>query len=112
MSEMTNVDRPWIVEHLAVLAVALAEDGTRESEALSQLGTFLQRFAVSDVSIIREAAAAVLSLPQPIDETLEETERANPIRELFGVPSAQSQLTATLTGRVWLEKLAESVQSG
>jgi len=104
---MTVVDRQWIVENLAIVAVALAEDGTPETDALAQLSDELLRFGMTDKSIFRDAAAHVSLLPQPIDESPDEIERASYIRELLDVPSAESQLAATLKGREWLEKLAD-----
>jgi hypothetical protein len=49
-------------------------------------------------------------MPQPFDETPEEIERARPIREMFGLPTAEDELTAALQAREWLTGLAERMR--
>ncbi len=54
-----------------------------------------------------DAAQAISTLPQPLTETAEKTERLREIREQLGVTSAETYLTASLSAREVLEKLAE-----
>jgi hypothetical protein len=62
-----------------------------------------------DVQTIREAWASC-RLPQPIDETAEEVERARPFRELLGVTDAGNELAAALLGREWLTEVADAIE--
>jgi hypothetical protein len=103
-------DRRWIVEHLAVLAVALPDVGIARSEAVAQLRAYLDRFVVTDVSIVREAAAFVPSLPQPTEEAPEETELAGQIKEHLGLASTETQLEAMFTARELLGELADDLE--
>jgi hypothetical protein len=53
-----------------------------------------------------DAALAISTLPQPLSETAVKTERLREIREQLGVTSAETYLTASLSAREVLEKLA------
>lgn len=85
-------DRGVIVDGLATMAVTMAEMGATEDEARAQLVVMLQRVGATDVGVVREAAAAISGFPQPLDESAEAIERAEPIRQLLGVPSAVQEL--------------------
>jgi len=52
------------------------------------------------------AAEAVSAQPQPIVESVEESERARPMRALVGVTEPEKQLLAALRARELLEDLA------
>jgi hypothetical protein len=99
-------ERQKLVEGIGAAAVTLAEMGESEGEARSRLVALLNQVGVTDAEIVRDAAAAIGTFPQPIDETLEEIERARPIRESLGVPSAEYELEAALRAREWLQRLA------
>jgi hypothetical protein len=106
-------ERQIIIDCLAVRAVALVETGATEREAHAELIIDLTRLGVVDVvAVVREAADAVTRLPQPADESVEEIERARPVRVLLGVPSAIQELEAALRGKEWLERLAENLETG
>ena len=102
-----------IVEGIAAIAVALAEMGTSEEEAQGQVTNYLvyrlQVDIVDLVPILREAAAAVGSFPQPPDDSAESLERGRPIREMLGLPEPAERLASALRAREWLEKLADRI---
>ena len=103
-------DHTAIVEGLAAIASTLAEMGTSDDEALAQLRAWIVRLNVN-AATIRDAATAMSSMPQPLEETAEQTERARPIREMLGVTSAAEELAAALRAREWLEQLAGEASS-
>ncbi len=103
---MTDTQRRVVAEGIAAMAVTLAEMGATEDEARVKILAMLQQVGPADAEIVREAAACIGQMPQPLNESAEEVERARPIREMLGVTSAEEQLTAALTGREWLEHLA------
>ncbi|MDQ6836930.1 MAG: hypothetical protein M3137_00950 [Actinomycetota bacterium] len=103
---MESVERQAIVEGVADLVVTLAEVGVTERDALRQIVVNLTQLGALEVAVLRDAATAVGKLPQPREETTEETERRRPINERFGVPPAEENLLAALQGREWLELLA------
>jgi hypothetical protein len=107
---MGSDERQVIVEGIAAYAVTYAEMGATENEAVRMLVAHLLRLAGPDPTIIEDAARAVRSMPQPFDETPEEIERARPIREMFGLPTAEDELTAALQAREWLTGLAERMR--
>lgn len=104
-------DRRIVVEGLAAMAVTLSEMDASEDEARAQLVTMLQRVGATDVGVVREAAAAISGFPQPLDESAEAIERAEPIRRLLDVPSAAEELQASLRAREWLERLADDLDA-
>ncbi|MDQ2729677.1 MAG: hypothetical protein M3Y91_17850 [Actinomycetota bacterium] len=89
------------------MAVTLAEMETAPSPALIQLENMAVTFGMT-ADDVRAAAVTIASFPQPQEESVEHTERARPIREMLGVTSAHDQLAAAITGRAWLEQLADS----
>ena len=103
-------ERQAIVEGVAALAVTLAEVGVSQRDALRQLVVNLTQLGALDPLIVRDAVVAVGRLPQPPEETPEETERLRSINERFGVPSAEENLLAALQGREWLEHIAEELE--
>ncbi|MDP9386855.1 MAG: hypothetical protein M3Q48_02730 [Actinomycetota bacterium] len=105
-------ERRVIVEGLAAYAVTMTEMGADEQDVRAKLASELQRFGVDDpVGVLRDSAAAITAAPQPPDETAERLERAQPIRELFGLPSPGEQLAATLRAREWVQRLAEDIET-
>ncbi len=103
-------ERQAIIEGVAALAVTLAEVGVTERDALRQLVVNLTQVGALDLQLVRDAVKAVGKLPQPIEETADETERLRPINERFAVPSAEENLLAALQGREWLEKVADGLE--
>jgi hypothetical protein len=99
-----------IVEGLAAIAVTAAEMGTTEEEARRQLALWLVRLEVQSSGVPREAAAAISSFPQPLDEPAERLERGRPIREMLGVPEPTQELEAALRAREWLDRLADDLE--
>jgi hypothetical protein len=85
--------------------------GEDEDTARRQLVGMMLRLYETDVEVLREAAQAISSFPQPIDESADELERARPIREMLGVRSASEDLEASLRARDWLERLAHDLDS-
>jgi len=104
-------ERQAIIEGVAALAVTLAEVGVSERDALRQLVVNLSQVGALDPQLVRDAVEAVGQLPQPVEETTEETERLRPINERFGVPPAEANLLAALQGREWLEKVAAGLET-
>lgn len=92
-------DRRVIVDGLATMAVTMSEMGASEDEARAQLVAMLQRVRATDVGVVREAAAAISGFPQPLDESAEAIQRAEPIRQLLDLPSAAEELGAELRAR-------------
>lgn len=99
-------ERRVIVEGLGALAVSLAEMGVDEDVARAQLVAMMGRVHEFKPDVLREAAQAISSFPQPLEESADELERTRAIREMFGVPSASEELEASLRAREWLERLA------
>lgn len=93
-------DRRTIVQGLAAWAISLAGMGASEDDVRAQLVGVLQQVRAPDVGVVREAAVMVGRFPQPLDESPEEIERAAPMRELLGVPSAAQELADQLKARV------------
>ncbi len=107
---MDAAERQAIVEGVAALAVTLAEVGVTERDALRQLVVNLTQLGALDPLLVRDAVIAVGRLPQPEEETSEETERRRPTNERFGVPPAEENLLAAIQGREWLERVAEDLE--
>jgi hypothetical protein len=104
---VTNTDETRkIAEGTAALAISLAEQGASEEVWRAAMLRMLEQLGEANAAIVRLAASAVTSLPEPLDETPEEIERARPFRETLGVRSAEEDLAATLRAREWLERLA------
>ncbi|MDQ2726421.1 MAG: hypothetical protein M3Y91_00795 [Actinomycetota bacterium] len=106
---MEAEERQSIVDGVAALAVTLAEVGVSERDALRQLVVNLTQVGALDPLVVRDAVVAVGHLPQPFEETPEETERRRLINDRFGVPPAEEHLLAALQGREWLERVAEEL---
>lgn len=98
-----------IVEGLAAIAVTAAEMGATEEEARQQLVLWLIRVEVQSSNVLREAATAISSFPQPADEPADRLERGRPIREMLGVPEPSEELEAAIRAREWLERLADEL---
>ena len=103
---MGSDQRRVVVDGVAAAAIYYAEMGYPEDVARSWLLARLQQVGATDAEVVRDAAESVARQPQPLEESAEETERARPIREMLGVTSAEDQLSAALTAREWLERLA------
>jgi hypothetical protein len=99
--------RRVIARGIAVLAVSLGEKGETQQDAGAAIIAYLVYDLLIDeadlVSVIRDAAAAVASLPQPVDEPAERLERGRPIRELLGLPEPSTEIVRTLRARELLE---------
>lgn len=67
-------DRRVIAEGLGAMAVSLAEMGEDEDTARRQLVGMMQQLQEIDVEVLREAAEAISSFPQPIDVSADELE--------------------------------------
>jgi hypothetical protein len=98
-----------IVEGLAAIAVTAAELGATEEEARQQLALWFVRLEVQSSGVLREAAAAISSFPQPPDEPAERPKRGRPIREMLGLPEPSEELEAVLRSREWLDRLADEL---
>jgi hypothetical protein len=95
-----------VAEGIAALAISYAEQVASEEEWRAALLETLVQLGEANALMLRLAAAAVTSLPEPLDETPEEIESARHIREMMGVRSAEEDLAAVLRAREWLERLA------
>ena len=96
-----------LVEGLAATAVVLAERDEWDTDALRYLREMTAQVGGRTPEVFRTAAAAVTGMPLPPVESVEETERAEPMRRMLGVPSVEDRLTSALKGREWLLRLAE-----
>ena len=96
-----------LVEGLAVTAVFLAERDEWDTDALRYLREMTAQVGGPTSAVFRAAATAVTGMPLPPVESVEETERAEPMRRILGVPSVEERLTSALKGREWLLRLAE-----
>ena len=103
---MGSDQRRVVVDGVAAAAIYFAEMGYPEDVARGWLLARLQQVGATDAEVVRDAAESVARQPQPVEESAEETERARPIREMLGVTSAEDRLSAALTAREWLERLA------
>lgn len=101
-----------IVEGLAALTISLVSMGSSADETRAQLmGWAAQLGVADDPRAFRSAAACVRSGPHPLQESAEETERARPIREMLGVPSAEDDLLAEMTAAETLEEIAAAIDA-
>jgi hypothetical protein len=111
---MTSDERRRVVQRLASMAQTMAEMGYGEDLARGHLiATFradvgLEK-ASTDVGVVREAAARISWLLQPLDRPVQEIEHVQSIREMLGVTSDAELLTAAMTAREWLERLADDL---
>lgn len=105
-----------IVDGIAAFAVSLAQMGNTEEDARSKLvGYMRMRLRIDQgdaVWVLREAAVAISRFPQPPDESAERLESGRQIRAMLGVPEPSEDLTASLTAREWLERLASDLGAG
>ena len=115
---MIGQTRPWgrppaeslMVEGLAATAVTLAERDEEEADALRYLRDMTAQVGGRTPRVFRAAAAAIADMPLPPPESAEETERAEPLRRMLGVPRVEDQLSAALKGREWLLRMAEELE--
>jgi hypothetical protein len=96
-----------LVEGLAATAVTLAERDEWDIDALRYLREMTAQVGGRTPEVFRAAAAAVTDMPLPPVESVEESERAEPLRRMLGVPSVEDRLSSALKGREWLLRLAE-----
>jgi hypothetical protein len=93
--------------------VTLAEMGHAEEEIRQQIvGYLVERLHIDVVDlapVIREAAVAIGSFPQPPDDPPERLERGRPIRQMLGLPEPAQELAAALRARDWLQRLADDL---
>lgn len=112
--EIPEHQRRGIVEGIGAIAVTLAEMGHAEEDARQQIiGYLVERLRVDDVDLVpvlREAAVAIQTFPQPPDESAERLERGRLIREMLGLPEPAEELAATLRAREWLQRLANDLE--
>ncbi len=105
-----------IVEGMAAFAVTFAQMGNTEEEARAKLVGYMQgqlQLEKDDaVRVLREAADAITSFPQPPDDSAERLERGRPIRQMLGVPEPTEYLAASMRAREWVERLATDLGSG
>ena len=94
-----------IAEGLASVAITFLAMGESTDAVRQRLIAQWEGFGQPPGAFARSAAAAS-TLPQPLVETAEESERLREIREHLGVTSAETYLTASLTAREVLERLA------
>jgi hypothetical protein len=108
---VTNADEcRKIAEGIAALAVSHAEQGASEEESRTVILKKLTELGQANASMVRLAASAVTSLPEPLDEAPEEIEHARAVRELMGVRGADDDLAAMLCARERLERLATDLE--
>lgn len=88
-----------IVEGIAAFAITFAQMGDTEAEARSKLVGYMQmRLQIDDedaVRVLRGAAQAIVSFPQPPDDSSDHLERGRPVREMLGVPEPSDVLEAS-----------------
>jgi hypothetical protein len=104
---VTNADESRkIAEGIVALAVSHAEQGASEEESRTVILKKLTELGEANASMVRLAASAVTSIPEPLDEAPEKIEHARALRELMGVRTADDDLAAMLCARERLERLA------
>jgi hypothetical protein len=103
----------WTVisEGLAVFAIALVGLGTDEATCRHAILRHLDHWDLAAPTMLRAAADSIKSFPQPIDERPEEIERAKPVRDLMGVPSAEAELLESIAARELLQRLADELSA-
>ena len=81
--------------------------GSSEADARHAVThTALQLGVVPDGAMLRDAAGQVDKLPQPVEDDLDDVERADAVREMLGLTSPIDQLNASLRARAWLQEWA------
>jgi hypothetical protein len=112
--EIPDDQREMIVEGMAAIAVTLAEMGHGEEDTRQQVVSYLvERLRIDEtdlVPVIREAATAIQTFPQPTNEPAEQLERGRPVRQMLGLPEPAEELEAMLRAREWLERLATELE--
>jgi hypothetical protein len=108
LDSMEDKENPVIVEGLAVIAQTIFEMGGGPVQARETLVQTWTRLG-SASGVFLAAANAMKDLPQPLEESAERTDRAQPVRTMLGVTSASESLTASLQAREVLEQLAREL---
>lgn len=108
---MTSDSERIIIEGIAAAAVTLAEMGKSRPQFDEQITTLAASVGAT-AEQIRLAADEIARMPQPVDESAEERERGEPIRQMLGVMPVEEQLVAELRAREWLQALADRTQFG
>lgn len=81
-------------------------DMGKSKEEVREASVAFWRQVLSPQGMFQMAAEAVSRLPQPLEESVQRSERIRPIRERLGVDSAESQLASMLAAREVMEELA------
>lgn len=102
---MDDNEDPMIVEGMAAIALTAFEMGKDAAGAREDLVAMWQDLG-RPTNLFQAAAVSISGMPQPLSESPEVIERMRPIRESFGVTSADASLVAALQGRELLEGLA------
>lgn len=84
--------------------------GYRGADLKAAIRQQLDALGERDPGLVVNAAAAVRSMPQPLDETVADPERAEQIRQMLGLASAHDQLEAMLAAREALEDVARELR--
>ena len=109
---LNRAERIVFAEGVAAFAIALVRTGTDEATSRHAILRQMSQSQVFVPGILRAAADAIKSFPQPLDETPEEIERTKPIRDLMGVPSAEQELLHSMAARELLERMAADELQG
>lgn len=97
-----------VAEGVASLAYGLSGMGeASDDEAHDTLVIGMTQKGVLTPEVARYAANFLRRLLPP-DETVEEIERAAPIRDMLGVTSAAEDMAVTLRACAWLDEIAAS----
>jgi len=96
------------------MAQTMVEMGYGEDLARGHLIAALQaraglEKASTDVGVVREAAVEVSRLLRRLDRSAQGIEHVRPIRAMLGVTSDAELLTAAMTAREGLERLADDL---
>lgn len=110
-SEPQEIDRKTALEGLAAMAVTVAEMGGSDNDIVQTVGAKMSALGMSTVADLRDVIAAVVRLPQPLDESSEVRERRRPIEEMLGVVSPEVQLANAMRARAALAVFAAQLDS-
>jgi hypothetical protein len=111
MNDLPQFNYQGAVEGLAAMATTIAEMGGSEDDIVKQVGAYMLRIGLATPEDVDAIADAIARLPQPLNESADEIEKARPIREMLNVISAEDQLIASLRAREALRAFAGQLRS-
>ena len=110
MGQSQNWGRDEAIDGMAAIAQSTAEMGGDRSSIIASVRPYMERFSLTSAGDVREIAAAISRLPQPVDDPAAIRERLGFFEKMLGVTSPEGQLNAALAAREALHSLAVEIE--